>query len=507
MARNELLANIPFASTAYKMWKGNWGGAAGDIAGLGVLGAAGKGVSVALRPMEWNEPEINMVKAQGPPKTDVGYTRTIRPTMEDIKQYGNAGKNIKTNSELIDASQRGMDHAMTELDGWKAGKRPYGAFIDSSPLVDASTQAISPDMWRENPQQARAVIEPVRQAYAGRRLTVDEGFDLLAAKNNQLAAFSSKSPAAQQAAITAGTPQAVLEAQVEALREMLYNALDPENGGAGPREIQTRYGLMKDVRDYAQLRTTDAATKGKATSTLGALGRTASTAKDILNPMHGNTAEALESLSAPWRGLIDPLIERAFRSISPARPIPKPGASFWPVGGPAQPGPATLLTTGDVITPPPTDTSGGGMQPLAPHQAAQTMRRALPSGTSPFTQGIVVPDIWGRAKATGAHPPALPQGPQPVVGGPRITGMVSPSTPAGGINVEMPSEAPLRVSNAKRVVIKDPETGKETVYYTSAPELPKKKGGVVVPERNPEVDRLLRKTIDRDAVLRSLKGA
>ena len=62
---------------------------------------------------------------------------------------------------------------------------------------------------------------------------------LLKEKNAELNAFYSRAEGKQQAAVTSGKPEAVVKAQRDALAESLYNALDPTNAGAGPRQIQS----------------------------------------------------------------------------------------------------------------------------------------------------------------------------------------------------------------------------------------------------------------------------
>lgn len=65
-----------------------------------------------------------------------------------------------------------------------------------------------------------------------------------------------------------------------------------------------------------------------------------------------------------------------------------------------------LLTQGDVITPPPPDTSGTRVytdsEYALRHGAPGRNQRLLPPGQAPFTQGTSVPDVAGRPKGPGA---------------------------------------------------------------------------------------------------------
>jgi hypothetical protein len=88
-----------------------------------------------------------------------------------------------------------------------------------------------------------------------------------------------------------------------------------------------------------------------------------------------------------------PLIQRAFAAVEgkPTNAIPVP-KGLYPTGDTTR-----LLGPGarqmGPITP---DASSVQAQDLAPHQQVPRMRKALPPGGAPFTQGTSVPDVLGK---------------------------------------------------------------------------------------------------------------
>jgi hypothetical protein len=295
-------------------------------------------------------------------------------------------------------------------------------------------------------------MQNVSRAY-GRDFTVDQLRQLLREKNAELSSFYDKSTGKQQASVTSGAPQAVVKAQRDAIADTLYKALDPQGQGAAPREIQSRYGAMKELADSADKRT-NAINAEKPVSPAGAATSTAAAIADIPGKvLQGKTEEALSGVLSPFRGVSDPLIRRAFANVADAPPFPMPP--------PAQS--TNLLTSGSIITPPPANGSFVRIVPLTALQASQVMRRALPPGSAPFSQGTIVPDIAGKpGPMTGRM---IEAGPQPPIGGPMQVGQtrVGQAPP----DILMGDTSRLEIVDAAKKIARDPRTGRMFQYYTS----------------------------------------
>ena len=76
---------------------------------------------------------------------------------------------------------------------------------------------------------------------------VSDVLNQLSVVNAKLRNYYSKNPS-ERSAMTKAVPRiAKLEQQANALREVAYRALDPENGGIGPRELMRRYGSLSEL--------------------------------------------------------------------------------------------------------------------------------------------------------------------------------------------------------------------------------------------------------------------
>jgi hypothetical protein len=416
------------------------------------------------------DPAVAMTRALKPSPNNADFTAGLPDAMADIKTHGGE---VVNNEALKANSKVAMNKAQAALENWMQPARSAGVTANGNPIVQASADALPETMWLEDPKTAQGLMQSVSKAYS-RDFTVDQLRQLLKEKNAELSSFYDKSTGKQNATVTSGAPQAVVKAQRDAIADTLYKALDPRGQGAGPREIQARYGAMKELADAADKRT-NAINAEKPVSTAGAVTSTAAALADIPGKvLQGKTEEALSGVTAPFRGTSDPLIKRAFANVGDAPPFPIPptqqatnllttGSIVTPAPadtsfvrgaqGMNQPlNPARALPAPSTITPPsPPDTSFVRLVPLTAQQAAQVMPKALPPGTAPFSQGTIVPDIAGKpGPMTGRM---IEAGPQPPVGGPRL---VPPTDTTS-----------LEILDAAKAIARDPRTGRMFRYYTS----------------------------------------
>lgn len=367
-----------------------------------VVSGATKAVSGAMDA----DPAVALTRALKPPPSNSDFAAGLPDAMADIKTHGG---DVVSNDALKANSKVAMNKAQAALETWMQQARSAKVTANGNPIAKATADALPDTMWLEDPKAAQNILATASKAYS-RDFSVDQLRKILKEKNAELSSFYDKSTGKQNSTVTSGAPQAVVKAQRDAIADTLYKALDPQGQGAGPREIQSRYGAMKDLAEAADKRT-NAINAEKPVSKLGAATSTAAAIADIPGKvLHGQTEGALSGLLSPFRGVSDPLIKRAFSNVGDARPFPAPPA----------------------------------IQSAAP-------LTALPAGTAPFTQGIVVPDIAGKpGPMTGRM---IEAGQQPPIGGPRAV------PPTDMTNLE--------IVDAAKKIARDPKTGRVFRYYTS----------------------------------------
>jgi len=209
-------------------------------------------------------------------------------------------------------------------------------------------------MKLEDPGQVSAILQRVRDAYAGKQFTVDQFRDFLKTGNASDSPFYNKSATGQATSAAAGNPPAIEAAITQAQREALYKALDPENEGAGPREIQQRTGKVMDLRSAAERRNNSInmekpVTVGDAVSKFG---------KSLVNTITGGVLGKADTVLSPPTSLLHPvlgptdaLIGKLFEHAPEASPIPEPSSLLYP-SNPKQ------IAAPSYKMPPVADTSG-----------------------------------------------------------------------------------------------------------------------------------------------------
>ncbi len=339
----------PGFKAADQVRQGDLAGAAGTVVGAGIPIAVAAAVPPVYRAVKGafeDNPAIAANKAWRPTANSSDFPDIAQPALEDIKRHGGVPE-ITTNEQARVAAKATIENHKQALEAWLDRGRQMGAKISTDPLVKATQDALSSSTKLENPEQASLIVKQAQRAYGGRTLGVDESLNLLKDKNAELESFYDKSTGKQQASVTSGSPQAVVKAQVERIRDMLYRSLDPENEGAGPREIQQRTGHAIEILDDADKRRVGIL-REKPVSKAGAVGKVAAGVVDLIGaPFHGDIEGAIGKLSHPVVGPSDAMLARAFKAVGPGKPLPMP-PEFTPRG---------LLERGPLVTPPPADES------------------------------------------------------------------------------------------------------------------------------------------------------
>jgi hypothetical protein len=225
-------------------------------------------------------------------------------------------------------------------------------------------RSVSAKTKLENPAEA-ARIQAVAEKYR-KGFSVDTVDELLRSTNAELNSYYGKNPAARGVAAAANPDTAMLDAQGQALRDVFYKHLDAPGGGAAARQLQKEYGTLSELQDAMEKRKNVALRQapdslseqlakwdglGDALKAGGKMltGRPLSALGDVLTGLgKAKMAKWLKEQQAT-----DNLIRRAFANHNTPRIAP----DLPPPQAPPR-GPAGLLGSGPIVTPPPVDTSG-----------------------------------------------------------------------------------------------------------------------------------------------------
>lgn len=369
---------------------------AGTAAGIAAGGLAAKGVAPLNAP-GLTDPHVAALRAWGfekdPRILDQIRNGDVKLTsgLSDLKATGNV-QGPYANESVLDALPQAKEQNRAVWQEWM--NRAQGQVRMGTPIVQATTEALKSTI---NDPRAQTILEEANRMY-NRPLSPQEMEQLLVEKNAELKSFYSGSKEVQAAAERAGADtlksKPLLQAQANALRDMLNRTLDPEHNGAAAAELQGRYGALKAIEEAANARRTDII----AEHPVNQLEKGAN--------IHLDPRAAIKAKlgSSEW------LIEHAIQDSPEQRPLPRPTGPY-PIN-PRQ------IAAPDIVTPPPADTSG-----------------SRPAGMPPGPQA----NVW---QGIGA-PKQLEAGPQPPVGGPRLQGA---GVGSGGGVVNVPPAQPMDLS-------------------------------------------------------------
>jgi len=370
----------------------------GDATGLagGLLG--GKFVPSLFRA----DPRIGMTRGLRPPPSDFGFEDRIPETISLIKAanpgYKPGVENGKFN--LVPAANKTINALQGQLEPWL--QRAEGQTISGEPIIRATEEGINKLLPSEQTTARKpftatgnSVLERAKQDYA--EFTPQQLRDRLALLNERLSPFFNKNQAGQSTAL-ADIPEAVLKMQRDAVADLLYQTLDPENAGAGPRQIQSRTGDVIHMRDAAARRNNAIV----AEQPLTPFGKFADPLKGFIRTlMPGKATGAGIAFAEGSEGRSLPLVRRSFNAVPDVNGINELG-SF------PRPGPRMIGA--------PTDTSG----PVGPAATAfrntdfidPRVRGLLGPNTAPNMGsggrgGVNVPDIIGSSSRGEGTPQRL----------------------------------------------------------------------------------------------------
>lgn len=299
----------------------------GDASGLVAGGAAAHLTGGMPGPLEPGAPSVDPYVAalrvwgleKDPKILDDISNGNVKLTsgMSDLKApfqdaHASAPQSGYANESVLRAMPVAQQQNRAAWNAWMT--RAQGQTASGRGIVQATANALKETATDE---RAHAILDDAIRNY-GRNLTAPELESLLQQKNGELAGFYSRDGAVQDAARQAGADtlktQALLEAQARAIRESLYNLLDPTGSGTRPQEIQARYGALKSIERGAQ----DERSKIIAEHPLNIYERGADVKFDpraALKQKLGNRE---------W------LIENAINSVPDAGPLPLPDEPFYP---------------------------------------------------------------------------------------------------------------------------------------------------------------------------------
>lgn len=253
------------------------GSAAGDVAGIGAGVGAGRAIAKgggfgtrpevaatrALRPTPSNSdfpespvlPEtLSRIAAANETPFMPGPMRRIMSSIGvnlpggQSTPYSPAVENGRLN--LIPAAGKAADIHAQALEPYF--DRMEGTTVNHEPIVQATKNAVGSMLPSEQGSPAaQGLVARADTDY--QNLGPREMASRLADLNKKLQSYYGKSDAGKSAALT-DMPEAVLKAQRDAVADTLYRHLDPENEGAGPREIQSRRGDILDLMNDAKRR-------------------------------------------------------------------------------------------------------------------------------------------------------------------------------------------------------------------------------------------------------------
>ena len=438
------LSMLPGVSQAGQVATGDVAGAAGSALGQAGLTAgmaklagprlldepgatAGERLSELAPGGTPADPVVSLTQALKPRASNTRFSAMVPKALPEIKAAeGELGHPIANTGDMIAA----IDIAKKKL--WSSYESMLGPAaqrrIDLSPVAHEMEGAISKKYAMEHPGGAKAL-----RGLAGNYLkdfSIQDAEDFLHTANAELDAFYAKYPPGQRAALAANPQVAMIEAQARALRTAIYGELDRESGGAAPREIKQRYGALLNLEEEAWRRKA-VADRQQPVSLSEQIGRWQGVGEGVMGAgklMMGNVEGAAQIAGAlakryaaqylKEQQMTDRVIARTFQKFT-GQPVP--------INMPPPFAPRGLLTSGDRITPPPSDASYVRSAGLAPHEQVNASRRALPPSSAPYSaQGTMVPDPMSNIdqRIAGYRAGLLPPGQNPPVGGPRQAGNI-----------------------------------------------------------------------------------
>lgn len=403
---SQAMGASPEAQEFFGTAGGTVGGLAGGYAGskLPNLFRVKPNVAVnrSLRPTPSSEgfderlPDtLAAIKAANPPAPPTTFGGKFKAALNDNNVFSKPAAYIPQikdgKLDLMDAANKAISaHQDAGLEPWFA--RMDGTRISGEPMIQATREALA-GMPPSAQGNAQAILDQARMDYG-------RGFDPRGLKahleylNKESDPFFRKSAAGQSSSL-ANTPDAVLKAQRDASANTLYNHLDPENAGAGPRQIQATTGDLIDVRNGAARRNNAIV----AEQPLTPIGKLVDPIKGMIRHFLPVPSGAGIAYAEGSEGRSLPYLQRAFAGADETA-----GANAF--GNLPRPGPRLLNA--------PADTSGSVPPGVSDAKAVGSEYtpgvygpKLLTAGTTPIgVSGKVMPE-WSRARPQTLLPPPV----------------------------------------------------------------------------------------------------
>jgi len=485
----------------------------GDIAGS--VGTTGAGLTQAVIPEVVGRTGTALRGATGDllPRFTATMKQALRPRPTQLdfdRTLQRAGPEINASQQATSTPVQDVDtllsntrHAKQRV--WDQYQQMLGPRAqigrDMTPVADAIDQSIPSIVEHENPARAEAV-HALADKYRGKTMRLDEIEDFLQQSNAQLAGFEAQYPAVKIDKLTADPDIAATKAKADALRNVLYSALDDPGEGAAPREVKLRYGALSEVEQTAMRRKVIAERQApqNLTDQLSKVGAGWQVAKGIgkiltLQPKEG-LIDIGSAIVAPevakWvkqQNSTNGLIKRSFANYqgapSPinAPPPNTPGIYSRPTSvedamDKLQQVNPNQLPAGAVRMPPVADTSGGKVTTGEPLSYGGP--RQLTSSSAPWAVNTKKP-LALPAGSSGKYPIRTLITPAPadtsggtVTTGPPLTaplkrqlnrGPLTTPPPRDSSGTILPSKPTTGDALEEAVPVIDSQTGK-IVYYT-----------------------------------------
>ncbi len=342
-------------------------------------------------------PTRNVIKALKPTSANTDFMETAPGALADIKSMEDPANPIQNNEDFRRVAQSYLDKNRQAMDAYEAVPHAIGASVEGAPITQSMMDAAGDMMKREDPD-AYELLQKKADRWSG-PITLKDLKGLQQEGNKRMNGFYNASPDKQAAQLGAGLNPAIEEAKLSQIRDLRYNGLDPENSGAGPREIQSRYGAVADLLN---------ASNKRRNSILGEQPETpfAGLREDILQNARLIKHGGEQSKNS------DALIRRAMANVTPSDGHPSP-ADTPAVAGYLGPGAVRMEAGPD----------GSYVRAADGMYAPPNSTRALPPASTIFQPGVA--DASG-VSATGAPPAGFPVGfsQRQLPAAPRSTGPV-----------------------------------------------------------------------------------
>lgn len=408
-------------------------GAAADLGAKGVNRySAAVNEAVAGAPHEILQ-KTNLVPKQG--------IKDLPNTMEHIATASSVP--IDRVARYADALENLRKSTLDKMEQWYYGPaRAMGAQVDATPLIQDTIKRF-PRGADEGEYDGR--IQQLQNQYQGRTYTTDDLHHRLTYLNAASDALHNGDAITQGTAAMKGTTPAMLDAEADAVRSMLYPAIDlaPAPGtipGEGPTQAG---GILADTlrlqKQYERQKQN--ILKEKPSSPTEAIAKQAAAVGDIATtPFHGNIYDAIKGPEKALHGVTDPMVKQAFAKVGPvSKPLVNPGIGMNRLGMPGMPGAGYPAQNFSPYPQAPQGFANVG-HPLTPQGPPQLGPPSVPVGVS----GVTMPGSNASNLRTqvASQPPRLggasPGMPLPNAAGPFTAGAPGPE----GSTVTGPGQRP-----------------------------------------------------------------